>query len=165
MECELSLEERAEWFGVSLEGYKDVWYVIKRYRVRTKAWFMWPALMSVTFILVIVYCMIPKTSNANECVAPCVWLLMFSTFCQMLNWIKNRLLEKWRHLYDFIPCHEREVVDQTLTYLTPMQITEKVIKNFTPLDSGADIIAAGYKTCHIPTQEAMGYTLEVCMQT
>jgi hypothetical protein len=69
----------------------------------------------------------------------------------MLQYIKLRLMEKWRHLYEIIPFHEREVIDPTLLYLTPMQITEKVLKSYGILDSGSDIIAAGFKTCHIPT--------------
>lgn len=77
---DLSIEQKAEWFGVSLEGKKDVWYVIKRYRIRANCWIMWPIIMTATFVAFFIYIFQVKDANAVESVAPCCVIIMFSTF-------------------------------------------------------------------------------------
>lgn len=80
MGAEMTLEQKADWFHCSVDGYKDVWYVIKRYRVRAKLWWIWPISMTITFIAVLAYCFVTKDPDATESVAPVMWIMLYSNF-------------------------------------------------------------------------------------
>jgi hypothetical protein len=77
LDTDMTLEEKAEWFGVSLEGQKDVWYVIKRYRIRSKLWFMWPVCQAASFLIISAYIFSTKDKDAIESVAPCCWIILY----------------------------------------------------------------------------------------
>lgn len=69
---------------VESELPKDVWYVIMRYRIRTKLWFMWPIFFVADLCLTVSYLETERGVNVNIFTASCLWLTVFSSFFMML---------------------------------------------------------------------------------
>ena len=143
---------------------KDVWYVIMRYRIRTKFWYMWSVFFLIELVLTGYYLGNESSLTDNIFANTCLWFTFWSSFFQMLQYIKCWLYETYRYKYECIQGHERETIDITLHLLDPVGLTEKAKNIYGKVEIGADLMSFAYKTLHLETAAKMNYSLEQIMQ-
>lgn len=131
-----------------------------RYRMRSHFVILWPIIFVANAVLLIVFLVANGHKSENPYSSVVFWVCFYGDIMMAVQYFKQMMFDKYRHLYKFIAVHQREVVDPTLLLLTSVELTQKAQDASKTLEPGADIYARGFLNMQKGVQNKMKYSTE-----
>lgn len=82
-----------------------VWYEVMRYRMRSHCILVWPIIIVANIALLIMFLVVGGHKATNPYSTVVFWVCFFGDSAMCIQYFKQHMFDKYRHLYKFIAVH------------------------------------------------------------